>query len=89
MSEDNAFIFAMGPATDTMVWGSSRYGVFTKSPLTSLYTESYAGGRVAEPLSRTGYDAVVVKGASKNPVYLEIWRRPVSGGKLVGISYSI
>ena len=72
LSEDNALIFAIGPATDRMVWGSSRYGVFTKSPLTGLYTESYAGGRVAEPISRTGYDAVVIKGACKNPVYLEI-----------------
>lgn len=72
LSEENALVFAIGPTTDTMVWGSSRYGVFTKSPLTSLYTESYAGGRVAQPISRTGYDAVVIKGASKRPVYLEI-----------------
>jgi len=71
-SEDNALIFAIGPATDTMVWGSSRYGVFTKSPLTGLYGESYAGGSVAEPLSRTGYDAIIIKGASKQPIYLEI-----------------
>ena len=72
LSEDNALIFTIGPATDTMVWGSSRYGVFTKSPLTGFYTESYAGGKVAQPMSRTGYDAVVIKGAFKNPVYLEI-----------------
>jgi len=72
LSEGNALIFAIGPATDTMVWGSSRYGVFTKSPLTELYAESSAGGRVAEPLSRTGYDAIVIEGVSKNPVYLEI-----------------
>ena len=72
LSEDNVLIFATGPVTDTAIWGSSRYGVFTKSPLTGLYAESYAGGRVAEPLSRTGYDAIVIKGASENPVYLEI-----------------
>ncbi|MDY7018736.1 MAG: aldehyde ferredoxin oxidoreductase family protein [Chloroflexota bacterium] len=72
LSEHNALIFATGPAADTMVWGSSRYGVFTKSPLTGLYSESYAGGRVAEPISRAGYDAVVIKGASQKPVYLEI-----------------
>ena len=72
LSQDNALIFATGPATGTAVWGSSSYGVFTKSPLTGLYAESYAGGRVAEPLSSTGYDAIVIQGASKNPVYLEI-----------------
>ena len=72
LSEDNVLIFATGPATGTRVWGSSRYGVFTKSPLTGLYAESYAGGRVAEPLSRTGYDAIVIEGVSENTVYLEI-----------------
>ena len=72
LSEDNVIVFATGPATDTRVFGSSRYGVFTKSPLTGLYCESYAGGSVAEPLSRTGYDAVIIKGASAKPVYLEI-----------------
>lgn len=72
LSEENIIIFAIGPVTDTKVYGSSRYGVFTKSPLTGLYGESYAGGSVAEPLSRTGYDAVIIKGASKTPVYLEI-----------------
>ncbi len=72
LSEDNVIVFATGPCTDTKVFGSSRYGVFTKSPLTGLYCESYAGGSVAEPLSRTGYDAVIIKGASAKPIYLEI-----------------
>ena len=72
LSEDNVIVFATGPAADTRVFGSSRYGVFTKSPLTGIYSESYAGGSVAEPFSRTGYDAVVIKGASPSPVYLEI-----------------
>ena len=78
LSEDNVIIFATGPVTDTKVYGSSRYGAFTKSPLTGFYCESYAGGSVAEPLSRTGYDAIVIKGASEEPVYLEI-----SNGKVI------
>ena len=43
LSEDNVIIFAVGPATDTKVFGSSRYGAFTKSPLTGIYCESCAG----------------------------------------------
>ena len=77
LSEDNVIIFATGPVTDTKVFGSSRYGAFTKSPLTGLFGESYAGGSVAEPLSQTGYDAIIIKGASKEPVYLEISNRTV------------
>ncbi|UCB42934.1 MAG: aldehyde ferredoxin oxidoreductase family protein [Dehalococcoidales bacterium] len=71
-SQDSVIVFATGPVTGTRVLGSSRYGVFCKSPLTGVYCESYAGGSVAEPLSRTGYDAVVIKGISSSPVYLEI-----------------
>jgi len=36
LSEDNVIIFAVGPVTDTTVFGSSRYGAFTKSPLTCI-----------------------------------------------------
>jgi aldehyde:ferredoxin oxidoreductase len=71
-SEENHLIFALGPVTDTPISGSSRYGVFTKSPLTGFYSESYSGGKTAEPMSRAGYDAVVLHGKSATPVFLEI-----------------
>jgi aldehyde:ferredoxin oxidoreductase len=72
LSEENRLIFALGPVTDTPIPGSSRYGVFTKSPLTGFYSESYAGGKTAEPMSRAGYDAIVFRGKSPEPVFLEI-----------------
>ncbi len=71
-SPENHFIIALGPASNTDVWGSSRYGVYTKAPLTGLFSESYSGGKVAEPMSRTGYDAFVLEGASGEPFFLEI-----------------
>ena len=74
---DNPFIIAVGSISDTPIWGSSRYGVYTKSPLTGIFAESYSGGRVAEFISRTGYDAVVLKGASASPVFIEITGRDV------------
>ena len=77
LSADNVIIFATGPVTDTKVYGSCRFGAFTKSPLTGIYCESYAGGKAAEPLSRTGYDAIIIKGASEKPVYLEISHKKV------------
>lgn len=72
LSPENNFIIATGPANDTPIWGTSRYGVFTKSPLTGLISHSYSGGRIAEPISRTGYDAIVIKGMSDKPIYIEI-----------------
>ncbi|MDZ7760350.1 MAG: aldehyde ferredoxin oxidoreductase family protein [Desulfovermiculus sp.] len=72
LSPENHLIFALGPMNDTRIWGSSRWGVYTKSPQTGIFSESYCGGRLAEPMSRTGYDAFVLEGASAHPVYLEI-----------------
>jgi len=77
LSADNVIIFTTGPITDTKVYGSCRYGAITKSPLTGIFSESYSGGKVAEPISRTGYDAIIIKGASKKPVYLEISNKKV------------
>ena len=78
LSPANRLIFALGPISDTRIWGSCRHGVFTKSPLTGLFSESYAGGKVAEPMSRTGYDAFVLENASAGPVWIEISDKLVS-----------
>ena len=47
LSPENRFIIATGPATGTKMWSQSRYGVFSKSPATSGYGESYCGGSLA------------------------------------------
>lgn len=72
LSAGNKIIFTSGNATGTNMWGSSRYGVYTRSPLTGLYSESYSGGKVAPVLKKTGYDAIIIEGRAKKPVYLEI-----------------
>jgi aldehyde:ferredoxin oxidoreductase len=72
LSPFNHFIIGLGPINDTEIWGSSRYGIFTKSPLTGIFSESYSGGRVAEPMSRTGYDAIILKGICSSPTFLEV-----------------
>jgi aldehyde:ferredoxin oxidoreductase len=72
LSPQNRLIFCTGPATDSRIYGSCRHGVFTKSPLTGIFSESYSGGRVAEPMSRTGYDAFILEGSSEEPVWIEI-----------------
>ncbi|MBM4322881.1 MAG: aldehyde:ferredoxin oxidoreductase, partial [Deltaproteobacteria bacterium] len=72
LSPENKLIFCLGPITDSRVYGSCRHGVFTKSPLTGIFSESYSGGKAAEPMSRTGYDAFIFEGASDQPVWVEI-----------------
>lgn len=72
LAPENHLIFAGGPVTGTAVWGSCRHGVFTKSPQTGFYSESYSGGRVADYFATSGYDAVMIHGASKEPVWIEV-----------------
>jgi len=71
-SPQNKLIFGLGPVTDSRIYGSCRHGAFTKSPLTGIFSESYSGGKVAEPMSRTGYDAFIFEEASSEPVWIEI-----------------
>jgi aldehyde:ferredoxin oxidoreductase len=72
LSSENKIIFVIGPATGTKLWSNSRYGVFSKSPLTGIFGESYSGGKVAPQIKATGYDIIILEGKSQSPVYLEI-----------------
>ena len=71
-SPQNRLIITLGPLADTPFYGSSRYAVFTKSPQTGIYSESYSGGKITLSLSRTGYDAIIIEGKSNHPIFLEI-----------------
>jgi aldehyde:ferredoxin oxidoreductase len=72
LSPENKLIFVAGSSTGTGMWGSARYGVYSKSPQTNLYAESYSGGKVAPAIRKTGYDAIILEGAASSPLYLEI-----------------
>lgn len=72
LSPENHLIFATGQFCQSPVWGGSRYGVFTKSPLTGFFAESYSGGRVPEAMDAAGYDAILIKGRAKAPVALSV-----------------
>lgn len=72
LSPESCLVMALGPATDSAIHGSCRHGIFAKSPLTGLYSESYAGGSAASAMSRAGYDAYLFNGAADRPLWLEI-----------------
>jgi len=69
---ENNFIIATGPFCGGRLWGGSRFGVYTKSPLTGYYAESYSGGKVPESIDSTGFDAIIVTGRSERPTVLSI-----------------
>jgi len=73
LGPDNIIVFATGPATGTSFPTGGRYHVMAmKSPLTGSIGSSNAGGRWGPLLKASGYDAIVVRGASDTPVYLRV-----------------
>lgn len=72
LGPDNKLIFALGPITGHPLPGSGRNSIGAKSPLTDAYGESEVGGFWGAELKRAGYDAIIVEGASPEPVYLVI-----------------
>ena len=70
LGPDNALVFAVGPVTDTPVWGSSRGHAAAISPMTGLLADSNFGGKFATVQKRTGFDAIFINGRADKPVYL-------------------
>lgn len=72
LSPENNLIIATGPFCGGRLWGGSRYGVFTKSPLTGFYAESYSGGKAPEAIDSAGFDAIIINGKADRPAVLAI-----------------
>jgi len=72
LGPDNKLIFALGPVSGLQLPGAARNCVGAKSPLTGGIAKSEAGGFWGAELKRTGYDAIIIEGRAKTPVYLWI-----------------
>jgi len=72
LSPDNVIIFSVGPFQGTTIPGSGRWVIVSRSPLTGIYTDSCAGASWGPLFKRTGFDALLITGRAKNPVYLWI-----------------
>jgi aldehyde:ferredoxin oxidoreductase len=72
LSPENVLIFATGPLTATGYQTSNRFSVSTKSPLTGTVLDANSGGYWGMQFKKSGYDALVIKGAAASPVWLEV-----------------
>ncbi len=72
LAPENHLIINTGPFCQSRLWGGSRYGVFTKSPLTGFYVDAYSGGKVPEAVDAAGYDAIILVGKADQPTILSI-----------------
>jgi len=72
LSPDNILMFMTGPFCGSTIPTSGRFVVCAKSPYTGIWGESNCGGYFGPELKKAGYDGIIINGASKSPVYLEI-----------------
>ncbi|SDQ55475.1 aldehyde ferredoxin oxidoreductase family protein [Natronobacterium texcoconense] len=73
LGPENVLAFCVGPLAGALP-GESRYAAVTKSPLTGLFLDSYAGGSFAERLAGSLEDclALLVTGESDDPVRIVV-----------------
>lgn len=70
LSPENPLMIMLGPLSGMNLPGVSRLEVCARSPLTGIWGEASMGGHISPQLKRTGYDGIIVTGASDKPVYL-------------------
>jgi aldehyde:ferredoxin oxidoreductase len=72
LGPENLLVFAGSVIAGTAATGLSRFSVAAKSPLTGAFGEAEAGGWWIPELKFAGFDAIVIKGRARKPVYLWI-----------------
>lgn len=68
LSPDNLVVVAPGPFSGLPIPCSGKTTFASKSPLTGGYGDSNVGGHLAAEIRLSGYDALVIEGASDAPV---------------------
>jgi len=70
--EDNLLILSTGPLCGTAMPFGGRHFLMAKSPLTNILGEASSGGFFGKELKSTGFDFIIVRGISENPVCLYV-----------------
>lgn len=70
LGPDNTLALAVGVVTGAAVSGQSRVTAVAKSPLTGAIGDSQSGGFWPAELKFAGFDAIIIRGAAADPVYL-------------------
>ncbi|MCD6420951.1 MAG: aldehyde ferredoxin oxidoreductase family protein, partial [Thaumarchaeota archaeon] len=70
LSPENLLILMTGPLTGSDAPLSNRLAAITRSPLTGAFADSHCGGHAGPALKLSGFDGIVLTGASDDPVLL-------------------
>ncbi|MGB5218628.1 MAG: aldehyde ferredoxin oxidoreductase family protein [Smithella sp.] len=90
LSAENPLIIMTGPLAGTLLPGTSRFAVCSRSPQTGYWGIGTCGGNFGPELKFAGYDGIFIEGKSGKPVYLliedenveirdasDLWGKPV------------
>jgi aldehyde:ferredoxin oxidoreductase len=72
LSAENILMIMNGPLCLTSAPSCERFVVCAKSPYTNLWGEANFGGSFGSGLKKAGFDGIIIKGKSENPVFLTI-----------------
>lgn len=74
LSPENKIVFAVGPLTATGVPLAGRTTIASLSTCTTDHqvVDAHTGGMIGAAIKKAGWDAIVIEGASDEPVYLKI-----------------
>jgi len=72
LGPENIIVISASVVTGAPISGFTRANVTAKSPLTGGVGDSQFGGFFPLELKKAGFDAIVVKGKAKSPVYILI-----------------
>ncbi|MDX1437250.1 MAG: aldehyde ferredoxin oxidoreductase family protein, partial [Anaerolineales bacterium] len=72
LGPENTLALAVGVLTGVAIAGQSRMTAAAKSPLTGAVGDSQSGGFFPAEMKFSGYDAIILHGRAKTPVYLWI-----------------
>lgn len=72
LGPENKLVFASGPFNGLPTPSGGKMVIAAKSPLTGGYGDGNLGTMATVHLRKAGYDAIVVEGKAKKPVYLYI-----------------
>ena len=74
LSPENKIVFAVGPLTAAGVPLAGRTTIASLSTYTTDHqvVDAHTGGMIGAAIKKAGWDAIVIEGASDEPVYLKI-----------------
>jgi len=72
LGAENILMFMTGPLCLSNAPTSGRFTVCSKSPYTGIWGEANCGGYFGPELKKAGYDGIIIKGVSDNPVFINI-----------------